>query len=61
MATFTNQIQGLDDPMTRFPTPPARRHPNRPIVAVGAVILDGDRVLLVKRGDETFFAAVEFG
>ena len=52
MATFTNQIQGLDDPMTRFPTPPARRHPNRPIVAVGAVILDGDRVLLVKRGQE---------
>ena len=29
-----------------------RRHPLRPIVAVGAVILDGDRVLLVKRGQE---------
>src|SRR5205809_2114809 len=29
-----------------------RRHPERPIVAVGAVILDGDRVLLVKRGQE---------
>src|SRR5947209_12594452 len=29
-----------------------RRHPERPIVAVGAVILDGDRVLLVKRGRE---------
>jgi 8-oxo-dGTP diphosphatase len=26
-----------------------RRYPERPIVAVGAVILDGDRVLLVKR------------
>jgi 8-oxo-dGTP diphosphatase len=30
----------------------ARRHPERPIVAVGAVILDGDRVLLVRRGQE---------
>jgi len=30
----------------------SRRHPERPIVAVGAVILDGDRVLLVKRGQE---------
>jgi 8-oxo-dGTP diphosphatase len=29
-----------------------RRHPERPIVAVGAVILDGDRVLLIKRGQE---------
>lgn len=29
-----------------------RRYPERPIVAVGAVILDGDRVLLVKRGHE---------
>jgi mutator protein MutT len=29
-----------------------RRHPDRPIVAVGAVILDGDRVLLVKRSQE---------
>jgi 8-oxo-dGTP diphosphatase len=29
-----------------------RRHPGRPIVAVGAVIVDGDRVLLVKRGQE---------
>ena len=29
-----------------------RRHPERPIVAVGAVILDGDRVLLVKRAQE---------
>ena len=29
-----------------------RRHPERPIVAVGAVILDGDCVLLVKRGQE---------
>ena len=29
-----------------------RRHPERPIVAVGAVILDGHRVLLVKRGQE---------
>jgi len=30
----------------------SRRHPERPIAAVGAVILDGDRVLLVKRGQE---------
>ena len=29
-----------------------RRHPERPIVTVGAVIVDGDRVLLVKRGQE---------
>jgi 8-oxo-dGTP diphosphatase len=29
-----------------------RRHPDRPIVAVGAVILDGDRVLLIQRGQE---------
>jgi mutator protein MutT len=27
-----------------------RRYPDRPIVGVGAIILDGDRVLLVKRG-----------
>ena len=30
----------------------SRRHPDRPIVAVGAVILDGDRVLLVQRAHE---------
>jgi ADP-ribose pyrophosphatase YjhB (NUDIX family) len=30
----------------------SRRHPERPIVAVGAVILDDDRVLLVRRGQE---------
>jgi 8-oxo-dGTP diphosphatase len=30
----------------------SRRHPDRPIIAVGAVILDGGRVLLVKRGQE---------
>lgn len=29
-----------------------RRFPDRPIVAVGAVVLDEDRVLLVKRGQE---------
>jgi mutator protein MutT len=29
-----------------------RSYPERPIVAVGAVILDGDRVLLVQRGQE---------
>jgi 8-oxo-dGTP diphosphatase len=29
-----------------------RNYPDRPIVAVGAVILDGDRVLLVQRGQE---------
>jgi len=29
-----------------------RKYPDRPIVAVGAVILDGDRVLLVQRGHE---------
>ena len=30
----------------------ARIYPDRPVVAVGAVILDDDRVLLVKRGQE---------
>jgi mutator protein MutT len=29
-----------------------RRHPDRPIVAVGGVILDADRVLLVQRSEE---------
>ena len=29
-----------------------RKYPDRPVVAVGAVILDGDRVLLVQRGQE---------
>ena len=29
-----------------------RTYPERPIVAVGAVIVDGDRVLLVKRANE---------
>lgn len=28
----------------------SREYPERPIIGVGAVILDGDRVLLVKRG-----------
>ena len=29
-----------------------RKYPDRPIVGVGAVIVDGDRVLLVKRAHE---------
>jgi len=29
-----------------------RSYPERPIVAVGAVVFDGDRVLLVQRGQE---------
>ena len=29
-----------------------REYPERPIVGVGAVVLDGDRVLLVRRGNE---------
>jgi len=29
-----------------------RHYPARPVVAVGAVIIDGDRVLLVKRANE---------
>src|SRR5260221_6859766 len=29
-----------------------RQYAERPVVAVGAVIVDGDRVLLVKRGQE---------
>src|SRR5207302_9883786 len=34
------------DPHTIAP----RRHPDRPVVSVGAVILDRDRVVLIKRG-----------
>jgi 8-oxo-dGTP diphosphatase len=30
----------------------SREFPNRPIVGVGAVVIDGDRVLLVRRGHE---------
>jgi len=33
-------------------TSDSRRHPDRPIVAVGAVVVDAGRVLLVKRGRE---------
>jgi ADP-ribose pyrophosphatase YjhB (NUDIX family) len=33
-------------------TKESRRYPARPVVGVGAVILDGDRVLLVERGKE---------
>jgi len=29
-----------------------REYPDRPIVGVGAVVIDGDRVLLVRRGNE---------
>jgi 8-oxo-dGTP diphosphatase len=29
-----------------------RRYPDQPILSVGAVVIDGDRVLLVKRGQE---------
>jgi mutator protein MutT len=31
-----------------------RIYPDRPVLGVGAVIFDGDRVLLVKRGQEPF-------
>jgi len=34
------------------PTENSRRYPARPIVGVGAVIVEGDRVLLVERGQE---------
>ena len=37
------RISGVED---------SRKYPDRPIVAVGAVIRDGDRVLLVQRGQE---------
>jgi 8-oxo-dGTP diphosphatase len=30
----------------------AREYPDRPIVGVGAVVIDGDRVLLVRRANE---------
>ena len=35
----------------------SRTYPERPIVGVGAVIFDGDRVLLVKRGHEPLMGA----
>ncbi len=38
--------------MTAHADAGSRQFPPRPIVAVGAVIIDGDRVLLVKRGRE---------
>src|SRR5512136_1972897 len=34
----------------RAPGDDARAYPPRPIVAVGVILLDGDRVLLVRRG-----------
>jgi 8-oxo-dGTP diphosphatase len=37
--------------MTRF-TPADRRYPDRPVLGVGAVILESGRVLLIKRGQE---------
>ena len=37
-------------PETSGPT--AREYPERPIVGVGAVVVDGTRVLLVRRGNE---------
>ena len=33
-------------------TPDDRRYPKRPILGVGAIIIDADRVLLVERGRE---------
>lgn len=33
-------------------TEPSRRYPPRPVVGVGALILDRDRILLVERGKE---------
>jgi 8-oxo-dGTP diphosphatase len=33
-------------------TPDDRRYPARPILGVGALIFDGDRILLVERGKE---------
>jgi len=32
----------------------ARRYPDRPILGVGAIVTDGDRVLLVERGQPPF-------
>jgi 8-oxo-dGTP diphosphatase len=34
------------------PGEPLRRYPDRPVLSVGAIVIDGDRVLLVKRGHE---------
>src|SRR5262249_31012958 len=42
-------------PGAQLPVPRAysvREYPERPVVGVGAVILDGERVLLVRRGNE---------
>jgi ADP-ribose pyrophosphatase YjhB (NUDIX family) len=32
----------------------SREYPQAPVVGVGAVILDGDRVLLIRRGSGQF-------
>jgi 8-oxo-dGTP diphosphatase len=37
-------------PKSNMPKPITREYPDRPIVGVGAVIIDKARVLLVKRG-----------
>jgi ADP-ribose pyrophosphatase YjhB (NUDIX family) len=39
-------------PRSRRPSTDSRRYPKRPILGVGAVIVRGDRVLLVQRGRE---------
>ena len=32
----------------------SRRYPERPVLGVGALIFDGDRILLVQRGNEPY-------
>ncbi len=38
--------------MTQSPSSSDREFPSRPIVGVGAVVIDGDSVLLIRRGQE---------
>jgi 8-oxo-dGTP diphosphatase len=37
---------------TDLPTEPSRRYPQRPLVGVGAIMLDRNRVLMAQRGKE---------
>jgi len=46
-STFHNPQSTIHNPMSDL-----RRYPDRPMVGVGAIIVEGDRVLLVERGQQ---------
>lgn len=50
-STKINAPRFSDHPMTRSPDDPIpREYPDRPLVGVGAIIVDAGRVTLIKRG-----------